>query len=239
MKEEVHSVLNIQKEALAEKYLGLPTEMGKATNGVFEYIPARIKTLIGGWSGRETSCAGREVLLKYVAQAVPSYPMSCFLLPATTCKKLRLAISNYWWGSSADNRHIHWQKWDQLTQPKINGGMGFRDLKLFNVAMLGKQGWRLVTKPDSLCARVLKGRYFHNQEFIETTRKKHASATWHAILAGRKALHGGLIKRIGNGTTTSIWEQRWIPNHFGGSLLTPSEGNNVHKVVDLLTESGQ
>ncbi|KAE8781173.1 Alanyl-tRNA synthetase [Hordeum vulgare] len=40
----------------------------------------------------------------------------------------------------------------------IRGGMGFRNLHLFNLAMLGKHDWRLLTKPDSLCARVLKAR---------------------------------------------------------------------------------
>ncbi|CAD6223899.1 unnamed protein product [Miscanthus lutarioriparius] len=71
---------------------------------------------------------------------------------------MRAAVANYWWGSSADNRHMHWMSWERLNQPKSKGGMGFRDLRSFNLAMLGKQGWRLITRPDSLCARVLKGR---------------------------------------------------------------------------------
>lgn len=62
--------------------------------------------------------------------------------------------------------------------------MGFRDIRPFNLAMLGKQGWRLTTNTDSLCAKVLKGRYFPHSDFMEATRKKHASATWRAILAG-------------------------------------------------------
>lgn len=127
-----------------------------------------------------------------------------FKLPAEICKKMRTTISNYWWGSSADNRHIHWQRWDHLTQPKSCGGMGFRDLPLFNVAMLGKQGWRLLTHPDSLCARVMKGRYYPHTDFMLATRKKHSSHTWRAILAGREDLKKGLIRRVGNGTTTKI-----------------------------------
>jgi hypothetical protein len=120
----------------------------------FEYMPTRIKGLVGCWSGRQASCAGREVLLKSKAQAVVTYPMSCFLLPVSTCKKMKTTIANYWWGSSADNRHMHWIRWERLTRPKVSGGMGFRDLPLFNKAMLGKQGWRLMTRPDSLCVRV-------------------------------------------------------------------------------------
>lgn len=71
------------------------------------------------------------------------------------------------------------------------------DLRSFNLAMLGKQGWRLITRPDSLCARVLKGRYFHDMEFLRASRKKYASSTWRAILAGREVLQQGLIRRVG------------------------------------------
>lgn len=66
-KQEVRSVLQINTEALAEKYLGLPTALGRATNGAFEYMPNRVRGLVGAWSGREASCTGQEVLLKSVA----------------------------------------------------------------------------------------------------------------------------------------------------------------------------
>jgi len=181
--------------------------------------------------------AGRS--LKAVAQAVPTYSMSCFLLSKTTCKKIRGAMMNYWWGGSADSRHIHWLRWERLTQHKSKGGIGFRDLHLFNKAMLGKQGWRLITRPDSLCARVLKGRYFHDSDFMGTARKKHASHTWRAILAGKEVVQRGAIKRIGNGTSTNIWQDRWIPMHFDARPLTPSDGQEVTMVSDLMTNSGQ
>jgi hypothetical protein len=158
MRNEVRQAMNIEQEALAEKYLGLPTAVGRSTTEAFEFMPSRIKNVIGTWSGRQASQASREILLKSVAQAVPTYSMSCFLLSKTTCRKLKTPIANYWWGRSDDSKHMHWQSWERLTYPKVLGGMGFRDMRNFNIAMLGKQGWRLMTKPDSLCARVLKGR---------------------------------------------------------------------------------
>ncbi|GJM96742.1 hypothetical protein PR202_ga13605 [Eleusine coracana subsp. coracana] len=107
MKSTVPESLGIGNEALAEKYLGLPTALGRSTKEAFEYMPSKIKGLVRSWSGREASCAGREVLLKSKAQAITTYPMSCFLLPKSTCKKMKSTIANYWWGSSANNRHIH------------------------------------------------------------------------------------------------------------------------------------
>lgn len=234
----MRTLLQIDTEALAEKYLGLPTALGRATKEAFEYMPNKVRGLVGAWSGRQASCASREVLLKSVAQAVPTYLMSCFLTPKDTCQKIKSVISNYWWGSWADNRHMHWQSWEQLTMPKVHGGMGFRDLRLFNLAMLGKQSWRLIKNPDSLCARVLKGRYFHDADFLTATQKKHASHTWRAILEGRKSLSRGLIKRLGDGSTTDIWQDRWLPGHFGGRPLTMPDDPQVQTVADLLTPSG-
>lgn len=85
------------------------------------------------------------LLIKSVAQAIPTYSMSCFLGSPATC-----TTSNYWWSSKVDRRGLHWRRWPELTLPKCHGGMGFRDIKLFNIAMLGKQGWRLMTYQSSL-----------------------------------------------------------------------------------------
>lgn len=116
--------------------------------------------------------------------------------------------------------------------------MGFWDLHLFNKAMLGKQGWWLITRPESLCARVLKGRYFHDSDFLGSSQKKHASHTWRSIMAGKEVLERGLIKRIGNGASTDIWRDRWIPRHFNARPITPSQGQQVTLVSELLLDSG-
>ncbi|GJN28083.1 hypothetical protein PR202_gb16165 [Eleusine coracana subsp. coracana] len=195
---EVMDGLQITIEALGEKYLGLPTAVGKVADGTFSYVADRIRSFVNGWSEKDLSCAAREVLVKANAQAVPTYPMSCFKLPVDVCKRMTSYISNYWWGSAVDSHKIHWQRWSKLTCPKGEGGMGFRDLLLFNKALLGKQGWRLLARPDALCTRVIKGKYFPHGNFLTATRKKKSSETWRAMLYGREILKKGLIKRIGS-----------------------------------------
>ena len=163
--------------------------------------------------------------------------MSCFKRPAQVCKKMKSYISKFWWGSSIDNNKIHWQWWSKLTTPKGGGGMGFRDLPLFNEAMLGKQGSRLITRPDySLCARVLKGRYYPNGEFISATRKKRSSKTWRAILHGRKVIQKGMIKRVGPGNSINIWRDNWIPGLRTMKPLIQPDNATVQQVDELFVQ---
>jgi len=116
--------------------------------------------------------------------------------------------------------------------------MGFRDIKLFNLAMLGKQGWRLMVAPDSLCARVLKGKYFHNCDFMSARKKKNASHTWRAILAGRKVLQLGCIRRIGDGNDTNIWNDQWLPGGVGMKPLCRKDEAIAEQVSELLSPDG-
>ena len=131
-----------------------------------------VKELVGKCKVRSEkllACAGRETLLKSVVQSIPTYPMSTFLLTKKVCKSLTSPMANYFWSSSLDKKSLHWVSWKELATPKCKGGMGFRDPHIFNLAMLGKHGWRFITNPNSLCARVLKGSCLPDTDYMQTT----------------------------------------------------------------------
>ena len=89
--------------------------------------------------------------------------------------------------------------------------MGFRDMEIFNLALLARQAWRVLTKPDSLSARILKAAYFLETMLLDAELGGRPSQIWRAVLDGRDMLRLGIIRRIGNGQTTRIWSHSWLP----------------------------
>ncbi|XP_020153536.1 uncharacterized protein [Aegilops tauschii subsp. strangulata] len=141
VRREIKEILNVPNETLNEKYLGMPSNIGSSKNGGFKYLKDRLWGNVQGWIESTMSSAGKEVLVKSVAQAA----------------------------------------------------------------------WRLLQNPNTLCARVLKSIYHPTTDILEAELGDRPSQVWRAVVQGRDILKQGLIKRIGNGASTNIWEHNWLP----------------------------
>ena len=139
------------------------------------------------------SRAGKEVLIKAVIQAIPTYTMGVFLLPVKLCEELNALCAKFWWGQVGNERKIHWKNWESLTQPKDVGGMGFRDLRLFNYVILAKQGWRLMHDQSSLFFKCFKARYFLRCHLLDATMSPNCSSVWRSIMAAMPILRRILL----------------------------------------------
>ena len=91
-----------------------------------------------------------------------------WLVLNSLCKRIQSVLTRFWWDSKDEVRKICWIYWDTLTQPKNLGRLGFCDIQAFNHALLAKIGWRLLTNPDCLLAKVLLGKYCHKTSFLKT-----------------------------------------------------------------------
>lgn len=90
-------------------YLGLPNLIGRNKSRVLGFLKEKMKQRVLSWKEKWISQAGREVLIRNVAQALPTYAMSMFLLPQEIIKDFERSLSRYWW-LNRDNSAagIHW-----------------------------------------------------------------------------------------------------------------------------------
>ena len=99
MQEAIKSSLNVTAIQHYEKYLGLPSFVGRVKKACFTQIKERIWARMQGWKEKLLSQAGKEVMIKAVVQSIPTYSMSVFKLPVSMCKDIEVMIRKFWWGA--------------------------------------------------------------------------------------------------------------------------------------------
>ncbi|KAL0444623.1 UNVERIFIED_CONTAM: putative mitochondrial protein [Sesamum latifolium] len=236
-REAISSILNVQVVDTFQKYLGLPTVVGRSKKKVFQSIRDRVWKRIFGWNEHLLSQAGKDVLIKAVLQAIPTYAMSCFRLPDRLIKEFESGFAEFRWSSPAE-RKIHWVAWSALCTTIHEGGLGFRDLKSFNLAMLAKQGWRILSSPESLLSRVLKAKYFSQVDFLNAKVGHNPSFTWRSICAAMEIIKAGCRWRIGDGGAVQIWKDAWLPRPVTFRPTTPLNSLSEDALVSNLLLPG-
>ncbi|XP_056848921.1 uncharacterized protein LOC130499048 [Raphanus sativus] len=228
--------LNISNEGGIGKYLGLPEHFGRKKRDIFSSIVDRIKQRSQSWTTRYLSGAGKMVLLKAVLAAMPTYTMSCFKLPASLCKQIQSVLTRFWWDAKPDTRKRSWVSWDKLTCPKSAGGLGFREIEIFNDALLAKHAWRLLQDPSSLLGRILLKKYCHSSDFLSCSAPNAASHGWRGILAGREVLKKGMGWSVGNGRSIKVWGDYWLSTENQVRPIGPPTELDQH--LKYTTKSG-
>ena len=114
----------------------------------------------------------------------------------------------------------------RLCDKKGEEGIGFRSLRDFNLGMLGKQGWKVITNPDSLIARVFKARYFQDKDYLTTQLGHNPSFSWKGIWNAHPIISYGVRWRFGNGTKIRVWHDpkiRWGETNFRVETVKPGK----------------
>ncbi|CAN0919033.1 LINE-1 reverse transcriptase homolog [Linum grandiflorum] len=237
VKTAISRVLAVWTPFDTERYLGVPALVGRNRNHAFKFIQEKVWNRLQSWHSRKLSNGGKEVLIKAVIQALPAYSMNVFLLPDRLITELERMMNAFWWGSKKyTGRGISWRKWKKLTVQKEHGGLGFRDLRGFNLAMLGKQAWRLLSKPDSLVARLYKAKYFPTRDILMAELGPKPSFAWRSLWSSLELVRKGYRWRIGNGLHTRIGLDPWLPNNDNRYISAPIPQHlidmNVHDLLD-------
>ena len=126
---ETLDILGLMQDSRHSKYLGFPSIIGKTKIEVFAGIKERVGRKLSGWKEKILSIGGREILIKVVAQVIPTYTMSCFQLPKGLCDEIESMTRKFWWGQRDQESKVAWLSWRKLCKSKLKGGMSFRNLQ--------------------------------------------------------------------------------------------------------------
>lgn len=126
-----------------------------------------------------------------------------------------------------------------MSDHKTRGGLGFKRIRDFNVAMLGRQGWRLLAFENSLVGRVFKAKYYPNSSFMDAQLGNNPSYICRSILKAQVLLRRGARWRVGDGRSIRVVGQPWLPDAQHPFITTPLQLDSDTVVSSLMGLEGR
>lgn len=195
------------------KYLGLPLCTKKLPVANCAPLIQQIKERISTWSARSLSFAGRLLLLNTVIAGITNFWCSTFLIPKSCINAINSACNSYLWKGSLEGQYSARVSWETITHSKDEGGLGIKDLLLWNRACSLKLIWLLFFRAGSVWVAWYREVILHgslNNFWILKTSKRNS---WLAnkILKIRDMAYNWIKLRIGNGKNCRFWTDNWSP----------------------------
>jgi hypothetical protein len=204
-------ILSCQLGTLPMTYLGMPLGSSFKALGVWNPIIEKVERRLAGWKKLYLSKGGRLTLLKSTLSSLPTYFMSLFKIPVSVAKRIEKLQRNFLWGGVGDDIKIPLVSWTKVCTPFTQGGLGVRDLIVFNKALLGKWLWRFGVEVSNFWRRVLAAKYGVTGEgwCTRPVRGSHGCSLWKGIMANWDVFQKYIVFEVGKGDKVRFWHDKW------------------------------
>jgi hypothetical protein len=215
------SFLNCRADVLPFKFLGIPVGSNPRRRETWKPVVEAMSNKLSTWTSRHLSMGGRITLINSVLASMPLYFFSFYKAPSCVLKQLVKIQRNFLWGGGLEEKKLCWVKWDHISCPKSQGGLGVKNLALFNSALLYKWKWRLIEERNALWSELLRFRYGHLPTKIlgETFSQARAndSIWWKDMLGTGRSLEEDWFRKnvscgLGDGCNIGFWKFKWMGN---------------------------
>ncbi|XP_078174456.1 uncharacterized protein LOC144568100 [Carex rostrata] len=209
-RERIRSVLRAAPAGESEKYLGV--YVAQNTNQLdmtHDMLVSRFNGRLAGWKLNMLSYAGRLALIKSVLISLPVYFMSIAQLPRRTIDTITRLIRDFLWGKVDGERYLVPIAWHKICCSTEEGGLGIRDLELFNKSLLLKVVWHLAEDQDRLWVKVMKAKYYSRGGFWAVKNKTGCSRLWKTVQNLKDYFKDQILWSIADGTGIPALNQPW------------------------------
>nr|GEV11277.1 hypothetical protein [Tanacetum cinerariifolium] len=168
-------------------YLWLPIDANMNLTSSWQILIDRFQKRLSSWKANLLSIGGRLTLIKAGLGSLGIYYLSIFKAPETILNSMESLCSRFFWGGSQDYRNMAWVKWSQVLSSFKKGGLQIGSLKAFNLALLRKWRWRLLSSPNNMI--IGTSNFLHSKSIIPLN---------------------SFCFKVGCGTRVRFWKDIWI-----------------------------
>jgi hypothetical protein len=157
--EGLADIMGCGVSSLPMKYLGLPLGASFKAKSIWNEVVEKIERRLAGWKRMYLSKGGRITLMKSTLSSLPTYFLSLFLIPASVANRIEKLFRDFLWGGLGDEFKYHLVNWSTVCSPVCEGGLGIRNLRTFNRALLGKWLWRYAQEREAWWRLVVEAKF--------------------------------------------------------------------------------
>ncbi|KAJ9561194.1 hypothetical protein OSB04_006354 [Centaurea solstitialis] len=184
---EMASRIGCRATSFPLNYLGLNVGGNMNKISSWRQVVEKFNKKLASWKANSMSMGGRLTLINSVLTAMPLYTFSLFKVPQGVLKVLESCRRRFFWGHNVGDKKICWISWNQILQPKSNGGLGITSLRVKNDALLSKWIWRFYTEAGAVWKDVISEFYGADGGF-QSNSIATAKSTWASIVNNSSSL---------------------------------------------------
>lgn len=137
------------------------------------------------------------------------YWASVFILPKTVVKEINKHLKGFLWCQGDLTRGKAKVSWTTICKPKDQGGLGIKDLQLWNEVLIMKHLWNIAAKKDTLWVKWINIEKLKGRNIWDVTEENNNSMGWNNILKLREKMRKHVVYKLGNGKSVSAWYDKW------------------------------
>jgi hypothetical protein len=236
-------LLGCGTSSLPLKYLGLQLGALFKLKSMWAELVDLMSRRLAPWKRTYLLKGGKIALIKSTLSNLPTYMISLFPIPALVAKRIEKIQRDFLWGGMNDENKMHLVEWDKVCSPLDEGGLGIRNIRRFNQALLGKWLWRFAHEEGAWWRSVLVAKYGVDWGGWRSgvISGPHGVGLWKYICMGWQVFWSHCRFDPGEGSRIRFWEDIWcgdralkdafpvlhsIANNKGASIADNMEHSN-------------